>query len=859
MADLVREGALHRLELEIRRRGAWRGWLATMRVLVADTVEGAPAAWRDREIFTTDWGGKMGTTGMGLNLLEWLGDLRLATRSLVRRPALAGTVALTLGLGIGANVAIFGLLNRVVLNPFPFEGGERVVFLSLENREQGWRFSPFQEQVDLWRADSRALESVQVYRPVSLRWATAEVSRVVDGAGVSWGMLSMTGTDAVMGRAFGPDDARADAPDVVMIDENYWRSQMGSDPSVIGSTIDVDRTPTTVIGIWPAKIRPSLEDDPILWSVLENGQEATRGSWSLVLGMKQEGVDDAALAADLERLGDPVIENRELPGAPLILPATGFTPASFVQSLWVLFWGTLALGVVAAVNAANLLLGRASSRSGELGVRLALGGSAFRLLRLFAAEAIVLSIAGLVVAALVASIGTAGLLSVMPNVVSNLDADLLSTPRVVGWGIGIAVGLSLACVVIPATQLRSGRARSLMNGNGDSRTVASGTDRLRSALVVSQVAIAVVIATGATLAFRSYRTLASVDPGFAVDETVVIGIPLPDDEYPTESDRAQAHEELIARLSARPEVVGVTTSSNPFFSAGTSQRIPLPIGWDGAVPSADEFHSSNGGLPNYFEVLGIPFRGEIVPFVPDGDWNVVVNEAYIRRFGDVVGRELSLPDDTLIWRVTGVAADVRSRGLTDDPDRLQLFFADARPSGAFERYIVRSTNPDATLEAARGIITSFNPRLTANSIVLGSRLMAHQTGRQRFVALLLAVLGVVTLILATAGVYAVVSLDAQRRTREVGIRIALGAGGGHVVGHLLRGGLGPVLFGATIGVGLAWFAVAQLEAVLYQISAHDPVSLMAGALTLIAVGALAAAVPARRATRVDPVVALRAE
>ena len=856
MGSRFHEGALHRLELEVRRRGRLKGWLTTVRVLLADTIEGAPEAWRNRDIFATDWRGKMGQTGMGMNPAEWVADLRLAVRSLVRRPALAAVVALTLGLGIGANVSIFSLLDRIVLNPFPFEGGDRVVFLVLEDREQGWSFSPFQELVDLWRRDSRTLESLEVYRPVSLRWATEQDSRVVDGSGVSWGMLGVSGMPPVLGRGFTIDDARADAPEVIMIDENYWRGEMGSDPAVIGSTIEVNRTPRTVIGIWPSDFRPNLEDDPVLWEVLEAGQEAPRGDWTMALAVKRPGVSDDAVVADLVRMGNPIAAERELPGTPGVRPASGFTPEPFVQSLWVLFWGTLALGAVAAVNAANLLLGRAASRSGELGVRLALGGGTIRLLRLFAAEALVLSALGIVVAALIATAGSAGLLSVMPNVVENIDAGLLSTPRVMLWGVAIVVVLTLTCVAVPATQLAGRGAQTLIRGSEDSRTATAGTSRLRAFLVASQVAIAVVIATGATLALRSYRMLASTDPGFAVHETVVVGIPLPEDQYPGAAERGAAHGALISALEARAEVTGVTTSANPFFSASVNPRIPLPLDWDGAVPSGSEFHSSNTGLGNYFDVLGIPLRGEIVPGV---ERTVVVNEAYIRRFGDVVGREISVPGDSLTWLVTGVAADVRSRGLADDPDRLQLYYAEARAEDAFERYIIRTSDPELTLGAVRGIISGFDSRLTPNSVVLGSRLMAHQTGRERFVALLLAVLGVVTLIMATAGVYAVVNLDAQRRTREVGIRIALGARGGRVVGDLVRNGMTPVVLGAVIGLALAWGSVTQLEAVLYRIPARDPVSLVFGAVLLVTIGALASAIPARRATRVDPVVALRVE
>ena len=841
------------------RWGAVPGLLRGVSLLLADTVRGAALAWgvADRPgpaSASTRRGGRLGLE----RTMGWMDDLRIALRSVSRRPALGATVALTMALGLAANTTIFGILDRVVLTPMRFEGGDRVVFLAIRDAVRGWQFAPSQQHLELWRERSTTLEAVEVFRPAQFRVAREGLEEIrVDGASVSVGMLAMTSRPPVLGRGFVEEDAAPGAPPVVMLDESWWRSEFGADPEVVGTTVRIQDEVAVVIGVWPEEVRPSLRQDPRVWRVLPRGLELERTVWSNVIGMRAAGVDGAGVAAELVALGTP--DDADAPaGEPVVEPITAFLSATFVESIWLLFWGTLLLGVVAALNAANLLLERSDARAGELGVRAALGGSRARLLRVFAAEAILLSLGGVLVGSLLSLVAASVLIDLIPSDVPILDARILLTGRVALWGGLFTLALVAVCTLVPATRLRRSEIHALLTEGGANRRLAPRSSTLRSTLVAAQIALAVLLVTGASLTFRSWRSLISVDPGWRITETVMVGLRLPEQRYPTPDDRAAFWSRLVERLEGLPDVEGVTSIGNPFFQAGLAGPIPVPSDWEGPPLDESEYATTEFGLANHFEVLGVPVRGEVRPGV-DGERTIVVNDAYVRRFGPVLGRVIAPPGDSIGYVVTGVAGNVRVWSLKDGVDRIHLFYPEDRLENASHRIVVRSTHPHLSLGMIQSAIAELDPALRPGELAAGSTMLAAQSSLERFSALLLAVLGGSTLLLAGAGVYAVVALAVRRRTREMGLRMALGASGGSVVRSVIRQGMVPVIVGTGLGLVASALAGSRLEQILFEVSERDPVSLGVGVALLLLVGLAAAWVPARTATRVDPVEALRAD
>ncbi len=859
--DAYRTAALERLDTETRRRGTVRGAQVTARILLLDWVGSVPGAWRSRHMYSRTMG-RGAIRGHGPTTVQdmagWVTDLGTAFRTLSRRRATSLAVILILGLGLGVNLAIFGMLDRVVLNPYPFEGGDRVAILALANLDEGGTYTPRQEQLDLWREGARAVEQIEVYQPSQQRWSRFEGSMLLEAAAVSWGMAHFTGLRPIIGRAFVESDAAPGAPQVLMLDETLWRTEFGADPGVVGTQLRLGDSSVEVIGVWPSVIRPRLNASPAVWTLLQPGSEVSPARFAMVLARLRRGETPESAEADLRRLGEPDM-GRPAPGELTVLRATGLTSETLIQSLWILFWGSLAVGVVAALNAANLMLGRAISRTGELGVRLALGGSRVRLIGHFLSEALLLSLGGLIVAGCTAIVGAAAFYRSLPVEVTGLGPHLVLSPRTLGWALGLAAAVTAICTLIPALQLSSPAVHSMMQASGTARGSGRSSRRLRAGLISLQVATAVLVATGAGLAFRSHARLSNIDTGIPMRETVSFGLSLAGSRYATEDERAATMANLVERFGVIPQVRGVTSSGNPFFFGSTNSSVPLPQGWSGPMPEEGEFHGTFSTLVNFFEVMDIPVRGDVLPFVPGTAPNVLVNEAYVRRFGDVLGRRIMLPGDTLGFHVSGVTRDLRITSLTESPDQIQIFFPQRSFDSGYARIVLRTIDPEAVLETARNILREADPDLVMLSPALGEDLLLDQTGRERFAARLLIILGSLTLLLSAAGVFSVVNLDARERTREIGIRMALGAKTPNLVGHMTRTGMIPVGGGVVLGLLASWGVASTLADFLHEVSPRDPVSLSVAAGLLLLAGLAGSVIPAFRASKVEPTDALRTD
>jgi putative ABC transport system permease protein len=850
-------------------RAARGSTVRSLVVLARDAAGSVPIEWRD------EWRGRQtpralepsaegGAVTAWVEGLWW--DARIGVRSLTRRPGLSILVVGTLALGVGANASIYQALNNVVLNPLSFPGSDRAVFVMSRDPQRGFTFSVTQERYERWREGARSFEDLEAFRDASALLIREGSAERLDGAEVSLGLAHLLGVTAVAGRLFTAGDAQTGAAPVVMVSEDYWRSRMGADPEVIGSTLRFDDLDRIVVGVWPRSGRFRIDEDPKFYMPLARGSEISRTSFSIVLGVLADDVDSRAAQSELEALAAGVDEEAaDLSEETAVLPIHTFVSGDFVRALWILFWGVGLLLVVAGFNAANLLLNRAVERERELGVRMALGGPGARLLRHFVIEGLVLSGLGAFIGVATARLAGRALTRIAPPTMPT-GALTGTDGRTIPYAILLVVGLTLVCGLVPALHIRSSAARELI---GDRRGGASLDNRwLRTALIGTQIAVAALTVIGSGLAAKSLLRLRSIDFGFAIEELLVVTVRRPQGLYEDQAERRALTTRVRERLESLTSVRSVSAST-AVLPLRYSVRFGSPY-LDGEEPPSGDDGSvteTAGISGDFLGTMGIPVL-EGRDFTADerdadGADVVLVNRAFADRYpGSVLGRSLRFPGDSVGRRIVGVVGDVRNRGSIRAPSaRAQIYYPSHGVSeGRSQRYLVRTSSDDAGLAAAiRTRIREVDTGLLVPGISSGEDLVSEFIDDSRFLVVILGILAALSSVLALAGVYGAVALSVGRRTREIGIRIALGARAHAVVGSTVADGMRPVLLGLLAGLGLAYLLMTYLSDVLYEVSPRDPASFMVAALLLASAGVLAALLPARRAAQADPTETLRSE
>ena len=859
------EAAAHRWQRELAApRPPVIATIRTGVLLCADTVGAAPGAWRSR-----GGGAPAGPDPRPpytARVAAWIAgvrsDLRVALRMTRRRPGTSALVVLTLALGIGVSAAAFAALDRVVLNPLPFEHGNRMRYLALQHRTLGWRITPEGDTLPRWRQGARTIERAEAFRDTAAVLVREDSPERVGVLMISTGLPGMLGVRPIAGRMLVEADAAADAPAVIMVHETYWRQKLGADPAVVGRDLRLTTGPATVVGIWPARARLNQRrTSPELVRMMRRDQEILEGGWTSVLALVRDGVDDAAVASELDSLvaGDAKDEVSASFKA-VVLPSTGFVSDAYVQGLWLVFGAALALLVVAILNAANLLLGRATTRTGEIGVRLALGGSHGRILRLLGAESVVLTGAGVAAGFGVAWLTDRLYAAWAPVGLSPAADGGWLEARTMAFAMVAAAVATVAGAVIPAWRARAASVREVLAAAGPRAT--DGASRLRGTIVGAQAALAVLLVVGASITGRSFLQLASVHPGFDVDPLAIVSVSASPQRYKTPAAQTAFIRQVREAIASMPQVDRFTTTNAPPFSTSTTASLPYFEGEPEPTRADDSEVRSQSVDSEYFAVFGTPLvAGRL--FAPGDDGNVViVNESFARAHGgDVLGRRLRFSGRNETWHtVVGIAGDVAAGPLADggakDP---QIYFP--RPPAekeTFARFVMRvKGDPAAAVAAARARIADIDPLTPPSEARTVRELFDGQTSRHRFVAYLLGGLALFGVVFAVSGVYGVVALEVARRRREVGLRVALGATAANVVGHLVRRGLRPVIIGAVIGVAASMALGPYLKELLFRVSERDPISAAAGVGIVVATAVIGCALPARRAAQVDPVIALR--
>ena len=813
-------------------------------------------------------------------------DLRDGVRSLARRPAFTAVAVLSLALGIGANTAIFSLVNAIILRDSPIERPEEVVNLYLHQASFAYSSFSYPDFEDVRDG------TLEVFRDIgAAQFVPAQVDReqgagvgILPAEAVTGNYFPMLGVEAALGRTLLPsDDVSRGGHPVVMLDHRYWQSAFGGDPDVVGSEMRVGGRAYTVIGVAPADFTGTVRGlTPAFYAPYMMVEELVgtpmfdeRGNHSLFVKARlRPGVAlpeaETAVGAVAAQLTRDRIENWDPAGQFVLLPLTDvllFPPMDvFIRAAaWLLMAVVGLVLLLACTNLASFLLARALDRRKEIAVRLALGASRGSLVRRLLTETTLLSLlagaAGTGLAVwLLDLLMTADLPLPLPVVL-----DLRLDARVLAFTLGVSVAAGTLLGLLPALQSTrpelSGALRSESAGGGQ-----PGQLRWRNALVIAQLTVSLVLLVGAGLFLRSFQQVQSVDPGFGREPSAILTFLTPATRFTPEEARVYTRR-LLERFRELPgvEAVGgisnlhlnpLSTSSSDFNVAGFE-----PPGDHGAF-IADRAHVD----PEFFEAAGIEIlRGRNFTDAdrPDTQPVVIISEAMARRFwadGDAVGRlVLRRDDEDPPWRVVGIASDAKVRTLGEAPRNMVYVPYSQRLSRSLTVVARTSTDPLQTALAMLAAGREVDPDLWVFETKTMDRHLALMRLPQQLSAFVLSAFGVLALALAAVGLYGVVSHGVAQRTHEIGLRMALGADGPRVVRLLVAGGLRLVIVGGVLGLGLALVATRLLGGLLFEVGTLDPLTFVGVPLVLAAAALLAAWLPARRASRVHPVIALRTD
>ena len=809
-----------------------------------------------------------------------LQDLRYAIRTLAREPGFTLVALVTLALGIGANTAIFSIVNAVLLRPLPYHEPERVVLLwsHWTNWTKTWVSEP--ELADYQQA--RSLEHVAGFSSTSFNLTGgpgSEPLRVL-AAQVQAPMFDALGAKPLIGRVFSADEDRPGRERVVLLTEGLWRSRFGSDPSIVGRTIDLDAVAYTVVGVLPASLRLPLDyatrTFTQIWVPLALGpvDPQERGNHGInALGRLEPGVTLPQAQAEIDtitrgfrRQYDDLYD--ETFGLTLV-PAPIEVFGDIRPALMILLLAVGAVLLIACANVANLLLARSESRQKEIAVRVALGAGRHRIVRQLLTESMALSVVGGAAGIALAYALTQGLVALDPLKIPRVQ-DIALDGRVLAFTAAISALTGVLFGIVPALQSSRADLQSVLKEGGRDSRVGAGW--LRRVLVTSEIAASVVLVAAAMLLARSFARLLDVDAGFNPAHVLTLRTSLPNATYTDSAAMVRAYAEVGRRLRESP---GVQAAGAVTGLPMASTRGDWGIRIEGRPMDPREGLAADWQVvtPGYFEALGTPLRGGRT--FTDADTAsslpvIVVNETMAKKYWpgvDPVGRRMTMGSTDRWITVVGVVADIHHRGLDMEPrpemyrphTQFRYGGADA-PAVQMMTWAVRTTDdPRAAVSYARAAVSAVDARLGISDVATMDAVVADSTSDRRLNMLLFVLLGTLALALATVGVYGVVAYSVSQRTHEIGVRMAIGARPNDVVRLMLGEGGRLAVAGVVSGSLIALAAARLIRGLLFEVSATDPLTFVAVAGGLLAVALLASYIPARRATRVDPMIALRGE
>jgi putative ABC transport system permease protein len=803
-------------------------------------------------------------------------DIRYGLRLLKKHPGFAVVAALTLALGVGATTTIFSVVHAVLLRPLPYADADRLAMV-WENvnlpQYKNAQNAPAPGNFRDWRDQNSTLLDLAAMRDGA--WSlTGNGDPVrVGGEMVSASLFRLLQIEPALGRMFSADEDRASPSRVVLLGHGLWADRFGSDPSIIGRTIHLNEEPYTVVGVMPRGFQfPDTDDQLWVPLGLSPDQLANHGSHFLrVIGRLKPGVTIAQAQADLETVAARLTKqypdsNTSVGVTVLSLPEQ--TVGDVRRPLLVLLGIVGFVLLMVCANIGNLLLARASVRGPEFAVRAALGASRTRLLRQMLAESVPLAAGGGALGLALAWWGVTALRWLAPANLPRLD-DIAVNGPVAAFNFAVALAAGVCCGLVPGLQ---SQGRDLHGALKDETRASSAGGRLRARnlLVVLETALGVVVLVGAGLLLRSFVHLSQVPLGFKPDGVLSFRVVLPTARYRTEPQRTAFYRQLIERLQALPGVKSVAgITAVPLAATGRTTGVSIE-GQPPPPPGQIRMVDFRTVSPGYFGAMSIPvLDGRDVAWSDTNTTqpSIVVSETMARTFWpeqQAIGKRIKpgAPDNPRIpWlTVVGIAADVRQVDLVRTP-RPAMYMPASQDQGTGDTlrdWIVRTSgDPTALAASVRGAVWALDSTLPITRVQTLDQVKSAATASQQFNLLLVGLFGVLALVLAAVGLYGVTAYSVSQRTRELGIRVALGARRGALLRLVLAHGARLTLIGLAIGTVAALALTQVMSTLLFGVGARDPLTFVGVALLLLAVSLVASFVPARRATRVDPVVALR--
>ena len=803
-------------------------------------------------------------------------DIQYALRSIAKKPLFYAVIVLTLALGIGANAAIFTVVNGVLLQPLPYPHPDRLMMVWTYNPRQGFdkdvaTYPNFED----WRRASQSFERMSGYFGASVTLTENGDPAQIRGARVTPEFFETMGVLPAQGRAFSSANGQAGGERVVIIAHGLWMRRFGGDRSLIGRPILLNGVSHEVIGVLPASFTHPADAE--LWMPLApvgQFQElfSARGSfWLTVVGRLRPGVTRAAAQSEMDaiatRLEKAYPSNAGL-GIRLVALHEELV-GDVKRPLLILLGAVCFVLLIACANVANLLLTRAASRQRELAIRAALGAARARLVRQLLTESAVLGLLGGAAGLLLAIFTTTWLQTLAPPELPRLS-EIAVDRRVLAYAAGASVFTSLLFGLLPALHASRRDSGGQLKEGGRTGTDGRRGGRVRAALAIGELAIALVLLVGAGLLIRSVIALNSEDPGFATKGVLTLRLQLPSASYGEPARIVNFYEQLIERLEALPGVESAAAGSTVLLSrlpnsAGINieGRPPLPADATNIPVPYDSV------TPEYFSTLQIPLRrGRFFTRAdtPQSQQVVIVNESFVKRFfpgEDPLGRRVTFNDpsdpNTRWQTIVGVVADTKRGGFEREPWAETYFPMAQSPSGRAFVLLRTTGDPTALIAAARSALWSIDRNQPIAGIRTVPELLAQREVNRRFTTLLLGVFAGVALVLAVIGTYGVIAHATAQRTQEIGIRMALGADRRRILRLVLAGGIRIAAAGLIIGLAGALGLTHVLSGLLFGVSARDPLTFVVVPATLLVVALAACWIPARRAMRVEPVTALRGD
>jgi len=799
-------------------------------------------------------------------------DLRYGIRLLARRPGFASIAVLTLALGIGANTAIFSVINAVLLRPLPYHEADRLVWLTERAEQIPTRLISYLNFLD-WRERNQSFESIALIRGWQMTLTGGGEAQSVNARMVTPDYFSLMRVRPMLGRDFNSEEDRFGAPRVAVLSHAFWQSQFGGDPAIVGKPIALDNQSFNVIGIIPPEFQH--HGPPALWVSTEQYAEPGSGWFrredrvaGFVIGRLKSGVTIEQARGDMKSVEQQLIVEYPMQNDGNTIRLVTLQESivgDSRQSLLLLFAAVGVVLLIACANVANLLLARAATRRKEFAIRAAMGASRPRLLRQLLIESVLLAVVGGGLGLLLARWCVDLLVRFAPQDLPRMAGVTIGW-RVLGFTLGLSILTGIIFGIAPSWQSTKTDLHETLKEGGRTTTDAR-SGRLRNAFVVTEVALAMMLLVGAGLLIKSLTRLLSSDPGFSSENVVTMRL-LPRQACPSRPQLNQFYSQILERIRALPGVEAVCVLNDlPGLEPGWQNDINPEINGEYLKIKPGELINVDWGIvsADYFRTMGIPVK-QGRSFAPQeaarGAKVVLVDEQLARQFwpqGDAVGKHIKY-DSPDPHEIIGVVGDVRNYG-SEALGRIKMYTPFERFPLPRSTLAVRTTGVDSTslITAIKGEVQAINPNVPVDEIAALDGRLAENISPRRFITWLLGLFAAVALVLAAIGIYGVMSYSVTERTHEIGVRRALGAQDSDVLKLMMWRGLVLTLIGAAIGLAASLALTRVLASLLFGVSAIDPVTFAGVAVLLIAVALLACYVPARRATKVDPMVALRCE